>query len=87
MVAIPDETKGESLVAFVTLQPEEGSSNESLENILREHVKNTIGRFAHIQKFNFTQKLPKTRSGKIMRRLLRAQELGEEVGDTSTLED
>ncbi len=87
VVAIPDDTKGESLVAFVTLQPEEGSSNESLENLLREHVKNTIGRFAHIQKFNFTQKLPKTRSGKIMRRLLRAQELGEEVGDTSTLED
>lgn len=85
VIALPDELKGEKLIAFITLQNHEDSEN--LANELREHVKSQIGRFAHIERFNFTTKLPKTRSGKIMRRLLRAQELGETLGDTSTLED
>jgi len=84
VIALPDELKGEQLIAFVTLQTQEV---QDIGDTLREHVKSVIGRFAHIERFNFTPKLPKTRSGKIMRRLLRSQELGEEVGDTSTLEE
>lgn len=85
VIALPDEVKGEKLSAFVTLQA--NIDPHDVADILREHVKNQIGRFAHIEQFNFTTQLPKTRSGKIMRRLLRAQEQGLALGDTSTLED
>ncbi|MEW6268686.1 MAG: acetate--CoA ligase, partial [Thermodesulfobacteriota bacterium] len=83
----PDAVKGQALAAFVTLegnyQPSEGLKNE-----LREHVAKEIGAFAKPDDIRFTDALPKTRSGKIMRRLLRDVAGGKEsVGDTTTLED
>ena len=87
VVGKPDDLKGESIVAFVTLEIGNSSSEELLRD-LRDHVAIEIGPIAKPDKINFTDSLPKTRSGKIMRRILRALAAGEEVsGDTSTLED
>lgn len=87
VVGKPDEVKGEDIFAFVTL---EGSYNPSqeLQKDLKQHVANEIGAIARPGEIRFTDSLPKTRSGKIMRRLLRSLASGQEVaGDTSTLED
>ncbi|PSM48660.1 acetate--CoA ligase [Chroococcidiopsis sp. CCALA 051] len=87
VVSKPDEVKGEEIVAFVTL---EGTitPSEALNKELKQHVVNEIGAIARPGEIRFTDSLPKTRSGKIMRRLLRSLAAGEEVsGDTSTLED
>ncbi len=87
VVGKPDELKGEEIVAFVTL---EGSYNasEELSKELKQHVVKEIGAIARPGDIRFTDALPKTRSGKIMRRLLRNIASGQEVsGDTSTLED
>jgi acetyl-CoA synthetase len=87
VVGRPDELKGEGIVAFVTLQAGR-SGDETLGNELRKHVGAEIGPIARPDEIRFTDALPKTRSGKIMRRILRALAAGEEVsGDTSTLED
>lgn len=85
VIAVPDDLTGEHLVAHVILT-QENQPSESLQQELIEQVKQEIGRFASIHTLHFLPALPKTRSGKIMRRLLRAQALGEELGDTSTLE-
>tara|TARA_Y100001968_G_scaffold330263_1_gene381614 strand:- start:5122 stop:7098 length:1977 start_codon:yes stop_codon:yes gene_type:complete len=87
VVGTPDELKGESIIAFVTL--ETGNNfNSDLVAELRTHVSSEIGPIARPDKITFTDALPKTRSGKIMRRILRALASGEEInGDTSTLED
>ncbi|KGG15364.1 MULTISPECIES: acetate--CoA ligase [unclassified Prochlorococcus] len=87
VVGRPDEIKGEAVVAFVTL--ESGKvSDQTLMQDLRNHVSEEIGAIARPDEIRFTDALPKTRSGKIMRRLLRSLAAGEEViGDTSTLED
>ena len=83
----PDEIKGEEIVAFVTLQNTQQPSDE-LAKELKQHVVKEIGAIARPGEIRFTDALPKTRSGKIMRRLLRSLAAGEEVtGDTSTLED
>jgi acetyl-CoA synthetase len=87
VVGRPDEVKGEDVVAFVTL---EGTyfSSEALKNELKQHVVGEIGAIARPGDIRFADALPKTRSGKIMRRLLRTLASGQEVsGDTSTLED
>jgi acetyl-CoA synthetase len=87
VVGKPDEIKGEEIFAFVTL---EGHSQPSAEllNELKQHVVEEIGIIARPGEIRFTDALPKTRSGKIMRRLLRNLAAGQEVsGDTSTLED
>ena len=63
-------------------RPERGSRAE-----LIKHVRETLGPIAQPSEISFVDSLPKTRSGKIMRRLLRARELGQDEGDTSTLED
>ncbi len=87
VVGKPDEMKGEEIVAFVTL---EGGRNpsEELSKELKKHVVQEIGAIARPGEIRFTDSLPKTRSGKIMRRLLRSLAAGQEVsGDTSTLED
>jgi len=87
VVGKPDDLKGESIVAFVSLESGTSSSDE-LINILQRHVAKEIGPIAKPDKIRFTDALPKTRSGKIMRRILRSLASGEEVkGDTSTLED
>ncbi len=87
VVGRPDELKGEAVVAFVTLESSSLPSDE-LINELRIHVGKEIGAIAKPDEIRFTDSLPKTRSGKIMRRILRALASGQEIsGDTSTLED
>jgi acetyl-CoA synthetase len=87
VVGRPDEVKGEDVVAFVTLEGTY-SSSEALKNELKQHVVGEIGAIARPGDIRFADALPKTRSGKIMRRLLRTLASGQEVsGDTSTLED
>ncbi len=87
VVGRPDDLKGEGIVAFVTLDAGT-SGDEALIAALKRHVGAEIGPIARPDEIRFTDALPKTRSGKIMRRILRALAAGEEVsGDTSTLED
>src|SRR5262249_8630950 len=87
VVGRPDEMKGEALAAFVTLAAGT-KTDDALKKELREHVGKEIGAFAKPDDIRFTDALPKTRSGKIMRRLLRDLASGKEtVGDTTTLED
>jgi acetyl-CoA synthetase len=87
VVGRPDELKGQALCAFVTVQ---GGikPDEALRVELKEHVVKEIGAIARPDEIRFSDALPKTRSGKIMRRLLRDVASGAEtVGDTTTLED
>ena len=87
VVGRPDEVKGEDVFAFVTLEGKY-SPSEELQKELKQHVVSEIGAIARPGEIRFTDSLPKTRSGKIMRRLLRNLAAGEEIaGDTSTLED
>ncbi|HZU35761.1 MAG TPA: acetate--CoA ligase [Gemmataceae bacterium] len=87
VVGKPDEIKGEGIACFVTLVGGTTPSDE-LKKELREHVTHEIGALARPDEIRFTDALPKTRSGKIMRRLLRDIASGRQtVGDTTTLED
>jgi len=87
VVGRPDEMKGQGVVAFVTLRTGSSASKELAEK-LRKHVGNVIGPIAKPDEIRFTETLPKTRSGKIMRRLLKQIASGATVtGDTTTLED
>jgi acetyl-CoA synthetase len=87
VVGRPDELKGQGIVAFVTLEGERKASDE-LKEQLRRHVAKEIGALARPDEIRFTDALPKTRSGKIMRRLLREiATSGSAHGDTTTLED
>jgi acetyl-CoA synthetase len=87
VVAKPDELRGQAIVAFVT--PKKGvAADPALAGELREHVVQQIGALARPQEIRFADALPKTRSGKIMRRLLRDVASGSDSkGDTTTLED
>jgi acetyl-CoA synthetase len=87
VVGRPDDLKGEAIVAFVTLEAgREG--DDTLMAELKSHVGKEIGPIARPDVIQFSEALPKTRSGKIMRRILRSLASGQEVsGDTSTLED
>jgi acetyl-CoA synthetase len=85
-VGRPDDLKGEAVAVFVTLRA--GEPNDALREELKKHVRHEIGALAQPDDIRFTGALPKTRSGKIMRRLLRDIAAGKEtVGDTTTLED
>ena len=85
-VGRPDEMKGQAVSVFVTLKS--GKPDDNLREELKKHVRKEIGALAQPDDIRFTNALPKTRSGKIMRRLLRDIAAGKEtVGDTSTLED
>jgi len=87
VVGRPDELKGQGIVAFVTLAAGH-NAQPALKDELKGHVAKTIGSFAKPDEIRFTDALPKTRSGKIMRRLLRDLASGNAtVGDTTTLED
>jgi len=86
VVAKPDEVNMEVVKAFVTLNPGYSASDE-LELMIMNFIRKKLSPLAMPQEIEYLDKLPKTRSGKIMRRLLHAQEWGEEIGDTSTLED
>jgi len=84
---IPDEIKGEVIAAFVVLKQNAKKSGSRLRTELIETVRNGIGPIATPQQIYFVTKLPKTRSGKIMRRVLKAIASNEKIGDVSTLED
>jgi acetyl-CoA synthetase len=87
VVGRPDEIKGEDIVAFVTLEGT-ATATDTLKDELKGHVVQEIGAIARPGEIRFADALPKTRSGKIMRRLLRNLAGGDEIsGDTSTLED
>lgn len=87
VVGRPDDLKGQAVAAFVTLEGDTKPS-ETLKEDLKLHVVNEIGAIARPDDIRFTDNLPKTRSGKIMRRLLRDIASGKEtVGDVTTLED
>ena len=86
-VGRPDAMKGQALVVFVTLKTGINPTDE-LKEALRNHVAHEIGSLAKPDQIRFAAGLPKTRSGKIMRRILKDIAAGTEVhGDTSTLED
>lgn len=84
---IPDEVKGEVIIAFVVLKEGTTTDTKILEKELVEKIRNDIGAIATPKQIYFVSKLPKTRSGKIMRRLLKAIGNNEKIGDVSTLED
>jgi acetyl-CoA synthetase len=87
VVGRADELKGQALVAFVTLKGGVAPGADVREE-LRRHVAREIGPVARPDDIRFAEALPKTRSGKIMRRLLKEIATGREVrGDTTTLED
>jgi len=86
VVGKPDPVKGEAIVLFVTLKEGAIPSDELRKEISR-HLRESVGPVATPEEIYFTHSLPKTRSGKIMRRLLKAIALGQELGDVTTLED
>jgi acetyl-CoA synthetase len=86
VVGRADEAKGQAIAAFVTVK-DGVIANDQLKRDLREHVANKIGAIARPDDILFTADLPKTRSGKIMRRLLRDIAEGRALGDTTTLAD
>jgi acetyl-CoA synthetase len=82
----PDQVKGEAIIAFVV--PKEGvAKSPELRKELTEHIRSTMGAIAVPEQVYLVDRLPKTRSGKIMRRLLKAVASGGAIGDTTTLED
>ncbi len=86
VVGRPDDLKGQAIAAFVTVRDRE--PNDALKAELKQHVRKQIGALAQPDDIRFAASLPKTRSGKIMRRLLRDIASGNEsTGDTTTLED
>ena len=84
---IPDDVKGESIIAFVVLKENVHTSDDTLRSELRDTIRTQIGPIATPSQFYIVTKLPKTRSGKIMRRLLKSIANNETIGDVSTLED
>ena len=81
-----DDIKGESIIAFLVLKSG-FVAHEQLNKEMNEHIRNTLGPIAIAEKIYFVNKLPKTRSGKIMRRLLKSIVNKETIGDITTLED
>ena len=87
VIGTPDELTGEALVCFVTLKGDQETSDELMAGLM-EQVSREIGRFARPKEIRFTEALPKTRSGKIMRRLLRKVAANDPtLGNIDTLED
>ncbi len=87
VVGASDPTSGQAIVAFVTLRVDAGEATDERGQELRAHVAMKIGAIARPRTIVFTDELPKTRSGKIMRRLLRDVAEGRVLGDTTTLAD
>jgi acetyl-CoA synthetase len=86
VIGIPHELKGQAMVAFVSLK-DGVSASDALVNELKEWVAKKIGKFAIPERIVFAHDLPKTRSGKIMRRLLRDVAEGRALGNVTTLAD
>lgn len=91
VIGKPDEMRGEIIKAFIVLKDPkkfaDTSKGDLLKSELMEFVKKHLAGHAYPREIEFIDKLPKTRSGKIMRRILKAKELGQPIGDTSTLEE
>ncbi len=87
VVGAADETTGQGIVAFVILREEAGDCGDDLVQTLRTHVAKDIGPIAKPRQIMVVPELPKTRSGKIMRRLLRDVAENRELGDVTTLTD
>ena len=86
VIGKPHPTAGEMIKAFVILKQGE-QENPGLKKILKDHVLTELGKIAVPREIEIVSSLPKTRSGKIMRRVLKAKELGQDPGDISTLEE
>lgn len=86
VIGKPDKLRGEIIKAFVVLKPDV-KGTDALKEELMTYVKKHLAGHAYPREVDFIDKLPKTRSGKIMRRILKAKELGLPIGDTSTLEE
>jgi acetyl-CoA synthetase len=86
VIGKPDALKGEAIKAFVLLRSGREPTPE-LKTELIDHVRKVLGPIATPSELDFVEKLPKTRSGKIMRRVLKAQELGQDPGDVTTIEE
>ena len=86
VIGKPDELRGEIVKAFVTLRPGFKPS-EGLKKDITKFVQTRLAYYAYPREIEFVDSLPKTRSGKIMRRVLKAKELGQPLGDLSTLEE
>lgn len=86
VIGKPDELRGEIIKAFVVLKPGV-EPTDALKEELQQFVKKHLAGHAYPREIDFIDKLPKTRSGKIMRRILKSKELGLPIGDTSTLEE
>ena len=84
---IADDVKGEVIISFVVLKQNTTKDTKSLESEIIQKIREDIGAIATPKEIHFVSKLPKTRSGKIMRRLLKAIASNEKIGDISTLED
>jgi acetyl-CoA synthetase len=87
VIGAKDELTGESIASFVILRGSSAEGDDALRQELREHVARVIGKIARPKLLLFTDDLPKTRSGKIMRRLLKDIAEGRDIGDTTTLRD
>jgi acetyl-CoA synthetase len=87
VVGATDETTGQAIVAFVILRSEAGDGGPDVVQELRQHVAHEIGAIARPRQIMIVEELPKTRSGKIMRRLLRDIAENRELGDVTTLTD
>jgi acetyl-CoA synthetase len=85
-IGLPHEVKGNAIYTYVILKSGEEPS-ENLRKELVEHIRHEVGPIAKPEKIDFVDSLPKTRSGKIMRRVLKAKALGVDPGNLSTLED
>jgi len=84
---IPDEVRGEAIIAFAVLREGADRDPDTLRREIASGIRNGVGPIATPEQIYFVSRLPKTRSGKIMRRLLKAIASGDEIGDVSTLED
>jgi acetyl-CoA synthetase len=87
VVGATDDTTGQAVVAFVILREEAGDGGEEIVEELRAHVAKEIGKIARPRQIMVVPELPKTRSGKIMRRLLRDVAENRDMGDVTTLTD
>lgn len=85
-IGVPHEIKGNVIYAYIILKQNHHPSDELIED-LRKHIAHEVGPIAKPEHIEFVEKLPKTRSGKIMRRVLKAQAMGEDPGNLSTLEE
>lgn len=86
VIGVPDDLRGNAIYAYCILVAG-AEGNDDLVDTLKDHVRHEVGPIAVPQKIEFVESLPKTRSGKIMRRVLKAQAMGQPLGDLSTLEN